>query len=66
MATIAPRSSGAAPGKCNDRVLGRDHSQTQRYGTHYARLLVETGRVGAGGASDVLNTIEVKSWDKLS
>jgi hypothetical protein len=31
-----------------------------------ARLLVETGRVGAGGASDVLNTIEVKSWDKLS
>lgn len=27
-----------------EKVLGRDHSDTQRYASHYARLLVQTGR----------------------
>ena len=27
------------------RLLGRDHSLTQRYASHYARLLVQTGRL---------------------
>ena len=31
-----------------EKSLGRDHSLTQRYASHYARLLVETGRASEG------------------
>ena len=31
-----------------ERALGRDHPDTQRRASHYARLLVETGRASEG------------------
>jgi hypothetical protein len=32
------------PGAIGDTVLGPDHALTQRYRSHYARLLLDTGR----------------------
>src|SRR5262249_36995537 len=57
----------------SEKALGRNHPDTQRYASHYARLLVETGRASEGltVAQSALATHEAASgpnhpWTKDS
>ena len=36
------------------------------FSSRWGRSVGQASKCGAGGASDLLNTIEFKSWDKLS
>ena len=41
-----------------EKALGRDHPDTQRYASHYARLLLETGR-----AAEALTVAQIRARD---
>jgi hypothetical protein len=49
---------------CERRSCGRTRSRPVPYIA--AGPISGSGKCGAGGATDLLNTMEFKSWDKLS